>query len=640
MAEIVLSENDVFGDGVNLASRIEQIAPAGGIYISDPVFCSINNLLETKTHYEGEITFKNIGVPTKIYALVSPDLHTHDRSHFRKRKEGIDRRVTRKKTFRLAGTALIIITAIMFVLIKWFNPLPDTEKTIAVLPFQAIGNENGDYVSSGITDDILNQLAKINELRVIDRSNLRTYPYKEKTYIQIGEDLNVASLLVGTVSKYDNNIRITAKLIDTSTEEILWSDIYNEPFEDIFQIQNEVAISIAQALKAKVSENEVSNLNQAPTLDVNAYDLYWKGKEYYDRYTEADNLSAIDLFRQALDLDPGFVLAHAGLSDAFSQLAQRSNIKDPWLDSAFYYADIVQKEDPTNSNGYKSMGLYYSIIGNTSSAIEEFKKAVALDNHVEAVINLSRLYYRSGRLEESLILLNESQWFYPMNADLWFNFGATYYRLKDFEKSNEYLDKALFINPNHINSLLLKWFISVLTKNNEEAFTIAQKLGFIGNDDTDKLLMILQQVIQENPDQTSAYSKTLFELLQEREIDYIDMPYIYNLIGFIYYNGGFEERARALFQYKIDYNIDRIFQGDQSYKLSYELAQIYAILEDFDTSMEWLNKSYDSGWIEFPFASVDPSFEKMQSSELFNKLIQRSIHRLDSIELNLTSTNL
>jgi adenylate cyclase len=644
LAEIVLDATDIFGDGVNIASRIESIAPAGGIYVSEPVFNSIRSLGGVKHRYEGEILFKNVESPIKIFAIGSQKVPFPDKYHFRKRKDDINRKASRKKLVRtfIASIIVILLVGSLYQLnvfnLQTFGIGEEKDKTIAVLPFEYMGPASEeDYISVGITEDVLNHLLKIENLKIIDRSNLRMYQFKDKSFKEIGRELQVSSLLIGTVSKDDDEIRITAKLIDTATEEILWQDIYQKPFADVFQIQNEVAVSIAKALRVTVTDVLKSGLKITPTSNMNAYDLYLKGKEYYSRYTESDNLSAIELFHQALQLDPDFVLAHAGLSDAFSQLAQKSNVKELWLDSAFYYASVVQKVDPASSSGYKSMGLYYSIIGESQKAIKEFEQAVAIDDNVEAKINLSRLYFRSGQLEKSLSLLNDAQWYHPMNADMWFNFGATYYRLQDYGKSEEYIEKSLFINPNHINSLLLKWFIAVLTKDNENSFTVAQKLGVIGNDDTDKLLIVLQKVIQERMIQTEDPANVIMPLLENREVDYIEIPYLYNLICYIYFNGGLRDRADTLIQYKIAYNMERMNNGDISYKFPYELAQVYAIRGDNDEAILYLNKALQNGWMEYSFASTDPSFFFLQSDKRFNEIIQKSIYKLDSIQLQVTT---
>ncbi len=645
LAEIVVSHEDVFGDGVNIASRIENIAPSRGIYISEPVFNSIRNYRDIETCYLGEVRFKNTNSDTKIYAIGSKSLPPPDKSYFKKKKEEIDKKESYKRLIQIISVVLVLVFLLfsfyrfnVFNLKYFLNPTSDKDKTIVVLPFENLsGNEDDNYISIGITEDIVNQLLKIRDLKVIDRSNLRKYTYHDKTFRQIGEELNVSNLLIGSVNKGSSQIRISAKLIDATTEEAVWTDVFNNPFEDIFKIQTQVAVSIAKALEAEVTEEEAERINRPPTINLTAYDLYLKGKEYYSRYTDPDNSSAINLYRQALQLDPDFTLAHAGLSNAYSQKAQKSNIKEQWLDSAYRHALIVTQNDPENSSGHKSMGLYYSIQGDTKKAMEEFNRAVSIDRNIEAVINLSRLYFRSGRLNEALELLSEAQWYNPIEADLWFNFGATYYRLFEWEQAHKYLDKALSINPNHINSLLLQWFMAVLSNDNETSFTVAQKLGVIGNDDSDKLLIVLEQVIQKGMTNTIDPASILMEVLNGHELNYIDIPYIYNLLAYIYYHGGHEERAKSLLDYKLQYNMDQISKGKLSYKFPYEIAQIKAIYGENSEALEWLEKAVNKGWMEFSYALLDPCFINFHETALFQSLTTQSRKRLDSIKVSLES---
>lgn len=634
LSEVIESEGDVFGDGVNIASRIEQIAPPGGIYVSGAVYDSVRNQTSAAMRLEGDIDLKNVASMVRIYSLAASDEQLPDRSHFHKR------------TGKKVNYTLRIILGVLFLMamtfVGWFiagKPFLDTrEKTIAILPFEYVGDASQTYLSTGITENILNQLLKVHELRVIDRSNLRSYSYEDKSFKEIGTDLRVENILVGTVNRESENIIVTARLIDASSEQALWSDIFNKPYQDIFALQSEVAISIADALKAEISDSEQTEIEKTPTTNIDAVDLYWKGREYYGRYTEADNLSAIELFRQAIALDSTFVMAYAGLSDAFSQLAQKSNQSEQYLDSARWYAERVLQFDPDNSDGHKAMGLYFSIEGQTEKAIMHFQKAVQVNNNAAALINLTRLYYRTGKLMEALHFLEQSEWSSPMNADVWFNFGATYYRLQEFAKADEYLDKALFINPNHINSLLLKWFLAVLVSNDEEAFTTAQKLGVIAGDDSDKLMILLQEVVQ-HPETAASRAQEVYDVMGERELDYANLPTLYNLISFTYFKGNLQSRARALFQYKYDQNMQRIIKGDKSYRLPYEIAQIHSMLGNTDEAVTWLERAYKAGWMEYSYATVDPCFRNLQDNQQFLMIIQKAIGRIEAMKLENTSAN-
>jgi len=378
LGEIVVSEEDIYGDGVNIASRIENIAPAQGIYISESIYNEIRNIPGIKTNFQGEIKFKNADAKIKIYAIALDSLQVPRKGYFKRKKTEIANYEYRRKLKWIAPAIIVILVVILLFSSKFFkidNPADiffDEARTVMVLPFENTGGDATDqHIVLGITEGIFNQLVKIKDLKVIDKSYLQEYDYHAKSYREIGDELDVNNLVVGTVNQENNGIKVTAKLINSSTDVVIWTDVYNKPYNEVFSIHNQVALSIADALKAEVTKEEARHMGKKPTLNMTAYDLYLKGREYYSRYTEQDNISAMELFNKAIAQDPDFILPHAGLSDAFSQMAQRSNSKDFWLDSAYHHALIVQQEEPENSSGYKTMGLYYSINGNTSKAIKE-----------------------------------------------------------------------------------------------------------------------------------------------------------------------------------------------------------------------------------------------------------------------------
>jgi len=641
LGEIVQLNEDVFGDGVNIASRLQDITPPQGIYISQSVYDQIRNVSEINTCYLGEIKFKNSDIRFKIYAICVEGLLDPSKAYFQAKKEEITHRQSKIKWITASLILLLIVILYSFDLFTTKSSSNDPateEKTLAVLAFDNIGGDDtNEYFSLGITEDIIIQLSKIKDLKVIDRTYLRKYQHSNKTYKEIGEELNVNNLLLGSIRKIEDKIRIYARLINVETEEEKWGEVYDKPYEDIFLIQTEVAVSIANALKARITPEEAAEIDEKPTNNITAYDLYLKGREYYLRYTIPDNLSAIELFYDVLALDSQFFEAHAGLSDAFSQMAQKSNIKNFYLDSAYHHAVIAKNKYPGKSTGYKAMGLYYSIIGNSQKAIVEYERAVEIDGNIEAVINLSRIYYRTGKLIQAIALLKQYQWKNPVNANLWFNLGATYFRLNDYQQAMQYLGKALSIDPNQVNSLLLKWLISISLNEVETTFSVSGRLGIIGNDNTESILLHVGQVIRGvaiNIDDANSLSK----LIEGREIDFIDLPHLYNLFGYIYYTGGLKSKADSLFEYRMHYNFDKIENGEMSYKYPYEISQIYALIGREENAYQWLEKSVEAGWLEYPYGMIDPFFQRIRYQDKFQLLIQEAKFKVDSVQMIIDSS--
>ena len=189
---------------------------------------------------------------------------------------------------------------------------PD-RKSVAVLPFQNLSPDpENAFFADGMTEDILTQLAKIRDLKVISRSSVMRYKGTQKPIQTIAAELGVATVLEGSVRRAGNRVRIVGQLIDARTDEHLWAETYDRELKDVFAIQSEVAQRIAAALKATLSPAEKKRIEQSPTQNLAAYDLYLKGRELYNRYRKADNEAAIELFQKALELDPAFALGYAG----------------------------------------------------------------------------------------------------------------------------------------------------------------------------------------------------------------------------------------------------------------------------------------------------------------------------------------
>ncbi len=177
------------------------------------------------------------------------------------------------------------------------------------VPFKNLSDSKEDeYFSDGVTEDIITQLSKIGDLKVISRTSVMRYKASDKNIREIGKELNVATVLEGSVRRLGNEVRIVAQLIDASNDEHLWAETYDKELTKIFSIQSEIAQQIAAALKAKLSPAEKERIEKRPTESLDAYAYYLKGRQYYYRYHRQDNENAIGLFVKALELDPNYAL--------------------------------------------------------------------------------------------------------------------------------------------------------------------------------------------------------------------------------------------------------------------------------------------------------------------------------------------
>jgi eukaryotic-like serine/threonine-protein kinase len=260
------------------------------------------------------------------------------------------------------------------------------EKSIAVLPFESLsGNKDDSYFADGIQDEILSKLSKVSQLRVISRTSVMRYGPTERQDIRaIANTLGVTNVVEGTVQRIGQRVRIATKLIDTSNDHTVWSETYDRNLTDIFAIQNDVAERVALALRGKLSRDEQATLQQKPTQNLAAYDFYLRGWALYQLYRQEDNEKAIDLFKQAMGLDPKFALAYAGLASAYVERVARFHGEESWIDSAINLCRQAIALDPKEVRGYTELAnaLSYKDTdreGTDRERHELIRKALELD---------------------------------------------------------------------------------------------------------------------------------------------------------------------------------------------------------------------------------------------------------------------
>jgi len=245
------------------------------------------------------------------------------------------------------------------------------------------------FFADGMTEDILTQLAKIRDLKVISRTSVMRYKGTQKPLREIAAELSVATVLEGSVRRAGDRVRIVGQLVDARTDQPLWDETYDREIKDVFAIQSEVAQQIAAALKATLSPAEKKRIEQSPTQDLAAYDLYLKGRELYNRYRKTDNEAAIELFQKALELDPAFALGYAGLGDAYAQRALRFGFPQSWLDTSLEVSRKAIALNPELAEGYKALGLAYQAKGKYRESLDATRRAAEINpNYAAAVGNV------------------------------------------------------------------------------------------------------------------------------------------------------------------------------------------------------------------------------------------------------------
>ena len=293
VGDIMINDGSIFGDGVNLASRIESLGVPGSVLISDKVNDELHNHPNFKTVSMGTYQFKNIERLVEVFALDHEAL-------VKPVANSLEGKTQEKKTPHIPVMR---------------------EKSIAILPFVNMSNDpEQEYFSDGIAEEILNSLSHLNDLKVAGRTSSFQFKGKNVDLRTVGQKLGVNSVLEGSVRKQNNRLRITVQLINVEDGFHLWSERFDREIDDIFAIQDEIALSVTEKLKITLLDTEKANITTTPTENKEAYDLYLKGRFYWNK-RGAGLKKGLEYFLQAAALDPEFSLAHAGIADTYALFA-------------------------------------------------------------------------------------------------------------------------------------------------------------------------------------------------------------------------------------------------------------------------------------------------------------------------------
>jgi TolB-like protein/class 3 adenylate cyclase len=383
MGDVLIHSGNIFGDVVNIASRIQSLAPVGGIYISETVYRSIANKKELEANFVGEEKLKNVKDPVRIYEIL-----TGSTQAFSERDSTVE------------------------------HALPAANaNSIAVLPFSNLSSDvQQDYFSDGLTEDIITQLSKIRAYKVISRTSVMQYKNSPKAIKEIGKELGVALILEGSVQRHEEQVRITAQLINAITDEHIWADSYDRPVNDIFTIQREVALAIAAVLNTTLSKKETRELDYIPTADLQAYEFYLRGKLLTEKRNKADLLIAREHFQQAVARDKSFAAAYSGLADTFL-LSSFRGYEDPvtMLWQAKKYIDIATTLDPFSGETQASLGYWYFQSFDWHAAELTYRRAIGLNaNQSNVYLWLAILLQGKGENEAALSVYEQGAGVNPM----------------------------------------------------------------------------------------------------------------------------------------------------------------------------------------------------------------------------------
>jgi serine/threonine protein kinase/Flp pilus assembly protein TadD len=493
------------------------------------------------------------------------------------------------------------------------------KKSIAVLPFKSLSdNKEDEYFSDGTTEDIITQLSKIGELKVISRTSAMRYKNTDKSLREIGRELDVATVLEGSVRRSGDRVRVVSQLVDARTDEPLWAETYDREMKDIFEIQSDVAQSIAMALRAQLSAEVKERIERRPTDSLEAYDYYLKGREYYYRYRKQDNEHAVELFKRALELDPAYALAYAGLGDAYSQRAGRFGMEPGWLDSAIEASERAISIDPQSAEAHKSLGLAYMARGWRRRALEAYQRSLELNpNYYPTVGNIGTTNLALGEYGEALKWTRKGLSLNPAFAFSYSNVGYLYGCLGDYAEAERWLYKALELQPDFIYPHREFVYLHLSRGEFEKAREHSSKALALAPDEVDSLIWAGDVELYAGELAQARHHYERARELCAKEMPGIASVVVSSRLGYIYSREDRPEEARAAFEQALELGRKLTEAGDESRQLPYYVACVHAVLGRKEEALSWLERAVEAGWRDYRLAELDPLLAGIRMDEQY-----------------------
>ncbi|HEY6283484.1 MAG TPA: adenylate/guanylate cyclase domain-containing protein, partial [Nitrososphaerales archaeon] len=415
LGDVVESAGDIAGDAVNVASRIESLAEDGGVCLTRQLHDQVHNKFELPFESLGPKQLKNVSTNVEVYKMVMP--------------------------WEKAES----------------TPVARLLKTrVAILPFANFSPDPNDtYFADGITEEIISTASGVSGLSVISRTSVMGYKGSTKKVKEIGRELDAGSILEGSFRKAGDKIRVTAQLIDVDSDTHVWAQNYDRMFRDIFDVQTDIANSIANALKVKILPGERERIERPPTESVEAYALYLKGRHYWNERTEASMRTAIKYFEKALERDHRFALAYAGIADCYLVLVGHGYMKRS-------EGHPKAMESLTAAIGFnESLGEAHAALGSLlqgewkwTEAEREFKRALQLSpSYATGHHWYSQSLASQGKIEEAIAEIEKAHQLDPNSLQILSTLGIWTFYAGDVDKAIEIQERVLAIDPDFLPGL-------------------------------------------------------------------------------------------------------------------------------------------------------------------------------------------
>lgn len=545
IGDVVYDNEGVFGDAVNIAARVQSLSIPGGVMISGKVFEEIKNHPGLKVEAFGEHDLKNVFNPVSIFALANEGLEIPKQSYVKE----------------ITGSH---------------------KNSVAVLPFANFSaNPENEYFSDGITEEIINALVKLDRLQVPSRTSVFAYKNTQKDIREIGKELNVATVLEGSVRREGNNIRVTAQLINTDDGFHLWSENFDGEAKDIFKVQDEISQKIAEKLESNFEFSTKGRLYEASTDSIVAYNHYLQGLYYWNKRTPEATQKAIKCYEKAIKKCKTYTKAYSGLANCYSFLGVIGHLNGT---EAFMKAEKFAHKalELSDSRGESFMSLGYVDLfykWNFDNAEANFRKAITMEpSNEEARLALATYYQIIGDLEKMLHHTKAAVTIAPVSLPILLQHGHANWLSGNYEKAKGIFKKIIELDPLFRSALEGLALVYVSEEKYEEALKTIKKY---------------------------------LELIDAKYKGGTQLGYIAALKGDV-------KLAKENLEI-----IRKRGKANPDLNLSLDFAVIYAALGDNDEAFKYLNKAVDEKLGAVLFIKTMHPLNRLESDPRYNELLKK-----------------
>jgi adenylate cyclase len=572
--EVVFQNGDVFGDAVNVASRIQTLGSAGSILFSKKITDELKNKAEFQIVSLGNFEFKNVNESIEVFALANDGFPVPRRNKIqgKLKKSSLNRNVI------IAVSLIGLMISSLFIFKDFLfknNRVEDFDKSIAVLPFDDLSNTGDqEWFSDGLSEEILNSLAQFSDLKVTARTSSFYFKGKDATIPEIAEKLGVVYVLEGSVRKIEDKLRITAQLIRASDGFHLWSQTFDRSTKDLFKVQEEIAQGIARELIGKIS---AINQPQPGIPTDQAYKFYLKGRYFWDKRTPESYDSAEAYYHRAIELDPNYALAYVGLADCYTFQNQRKGLTR--LELVPIAHDYIQKALSIDNNLPEALTTQAFIQSHFEwdwqGSQPIFQKAIGLKpNYPSAHLYYGNVLFATGDIKQGILETKKALELDPLSASLNWVLGRNYFFAGEYDLAITQLKKTQAIQDYHYAKIYLG-LCYLQKKQYKEALDILNEHLKVKNKATEEPVLV------------------------------IIMTYVLK---------GEKEKAESeLVKFLKD-------NGDPN---PYYLSALYVSMGNLDDAMKELEKGYERRIIHMMHLKVNPLFDPIRKDPRFIALMKK-----------------